>query len=55
MPIWQDFFGGGKEEMQSFLQDLDPLLQQILQQYPDKKSEMRPLSDWIRKIKRAAV
>jgi len=52
MPQWKDFFAG-KEEMKEFLL-LEDTLTVILKQYPEKKSELRPLSDFFKKIHREA-
>eukprot|EP00392_Amoebophrya_sp_AT5.2_P008778 g8806.t1 len=53
MPQWQDFFVD-KDEMKHFRTSLEPILDEILKRYPDKKSEMRPLSDFLKKLKKAS-
>ena len=49
-PIWKDFFHS-KEELEDFLK-LEPILEGILKRYPDKKAEMRPLTDFFKKVKK---
>ncbi|CAD7929902.1 unnamed protein product [Amoebophrya sp. A25] len=53
LPQWKEFFAT-KEEMEDFLK-LQGMLEDILKRYPDKKAEMRPLSDLLKKVKKAAT
>lgn len=52
-PQWQDYFPD-PSAIENFLL-LEPSLTEIIEKYPEKRAELRPLSDLLKKMKKLVV